>query len=132
MNIETKDMHLNPKSYKKFFEEVADQCEVHPDLVDELVRFFYNEIRKNMESLDATRIRLPNLGTFITRKGRLERAIKRHKDMLGNLEKRTFKGYNEHLPIKEKLQLMESKPLKLHVEKPNEQYLRLFSSEICS
>ena len=27
--------------------------------------------------------------------------------MLGNLEKRTFKGYNEHLPIKEKLQLME-------------------------
>ena len=107
MNIETKDMHLNPKSYRKFFKEVADECEVHPDLVDELIRFFYNEIRKNMENLDATRIRLPNLGTFITRKGRLERAIKRHKDMLGNLEKRTFKGYNEHLPIKEKLQLME-------------------------
>lgn len=116
MNIETKDMQLNPKNYRKFFKEVADECEVHPDLVDELVRFFYNDIRKHMENLDATRIRLPNLGTFITRKGRLERAIKRHKDMLGNLEKRTFKGYNEHLPIKEKLQLMENAAERINKE----------------
>ena len=69
-----------------------------------------------MENLDATRIRLPNLGTFITRKGRLDRAIKRHKDMLGNLEKRTFKGYNEHLPIKEKLQLMEKAAERINKE----------------
>ena len=52
MNIETKDMQLTPKSYKNFFKEVADECEVHPDLVDELVRFFYNDIRKHMENLD--------------------------------------------------------------------------------
>ena len=116
MNIETKDMQLTPKSYKNFFTEVAKECEVHPDLVDELVRFFYNEVRKNMESLDNTRIRLPNLGTFITRKGRLDRAIKRHKDMLGNLEKTTFKGYNEHLPIKEKLQLMEKAAERINKE----------------
>jgi nucleoid DNA-binding protein len=106
MNIETKNMQLNPKSYKDFYNEIAKECEVHPDLVDELVRFFYNEIRKNMESLEFTRIRVPNFGTFITRKERLNRAIKRHKDMLGNLEKRTFTGYNAHLPIKEKLELM--------------------------
>jgi hypothetical protein len=116
MNIETKDMHLNPKSYKTFFEDVANECEVHPDLVDELVRFFYNEIRKNMENLEFTRVRIPNLGIFITRKGRLDRAIKRHKDMLGNLEKRTFKGYNEHLPIKEKLQLMEHAAKRINEE----------------
>ena len=116
MNIETKDIQLNPKSYRTFFEEVAEECEVHPNLVDELVRFFYGEIRKNMENLESTRIRVPNLGTFITRKGRLERAIKRHKDMLGNLEKRTFKGYNEHLPLKEKLQLMEHAAKRINEE----------------
>jgi len=107
MNIETKDMQLNPKSYKKFFEDIAEECEVHPDLVDEFIRFFYNEIRNNIETLSYTRIRIPNLGTFITRKGRLDRTIRRHKDMLGNLEKTTFKGYNKHVPIKEKLDLME-------------------------
>ena len=116
MNIETKDIQLNPKSYKEFFEEIAKECEVHPDLVDELVRFFYNEFRKNIETLEHTRIRLPNLGTFITRKGRLDRTIKRHKDMLGNLEKRTFKGYNKHLPIKEKLDLMEEASERINSE----------------
>lgn len=119
MNIETKDIQLNPRNYKEFFEEVAKECEVHPNLVDTFVRFFYSEIRKHMEDLDHTRIRLPNLGMFITRKGRLDRAIKRHKDMLGNLEKRTFKGYNKHLPIKEKLQLMEKAAERIDQEVKN-------------
>ena len=122
MNIETKDMQLNPKSYKEFYKEIAKECKVHPDLVDEFVRFFYNEFRKNIETLEYTRVRLPNLGTFITRKGRLDRTIKRHKDMLGNLEKRTFKGYNKHLPIKEKLDLMEeaSKRINSEIELKNQ------------
>jgi len=122
MNIESKDIQLNPKNYREFFEEVAKECEVHPNLVDNFVRFFYGEVRKHMENLDHTRIRLPNLGVFITRKGRLDRAIKRHKDMLGNLEKRTFKGYNKHLPIKEKLQLMEdaAKRIEKEVELKNQ------------
>ena len=116
MNIETKDMQLNPKSYREFYKIVAEECEVHPNLVDNFVRFFYGEVRKHMEDLDHTRIRLPNLGVFITRKGRLDRAIRRHKDMLGNLEKRTFKGYDKHLPIKEKLQLMEDAAKRINKE----------------
>jgi hypothetical protein len=97
-------------------EEIAKECEVHPNLVDAFVRFFYGEVRKHMEELDHTRIRLPNLGLFITRKGRLDRAINRHKDMLGNLEKRTFTGYDKHLPIKEKLQLMEDAAKRINKE----------------
>lgn len=108
MNIETKGVHLNPKSYKKFYNSVAESCEVHPDLVDALVRFFYGKVRKTMESLEHSRVVLPNLGTFITRKGRLDRAIRRHKDMLGNLEKHTFIDYDKHVPLQNKLTLMEN------------------------
>ena len=106
MNIETKGMNLNPKNYKDFIKDVATECKVHPDLVDDLIRFFYNDVRKNLESLEYTRIRLDNLGTFITRKGRLDRAIRRHKDMLGNLEKMTYTGYEKSVPLKEKLNKM--------------------------
>ena len=35
------------------------------------------------------------------------RAIKRHKDMLGNIEKTTYTGYGNHLPVKDKLIKME-------------------------
>tara|TARA_B100000963_G_C22277429_1_gene515610 strand:+ start:37 stop:408 length:372 start_codon:yes stop_codon:yes gene_type:complete len=98
---------LYPENYKSYFKEIALKCEVHPDLVEELVRFFYGNIRKNLEELDNTRVLLPNLGTFILRKNRLEKSIKRHKDMLGNMEKTTYSGYGKHLPVKEKLQKLE-------------------------
>ncbi len=98
---------LYPENYKSYFKEIAAECEVHPDLVEELVRFFYNSIRKNLENLDNTRVLLPNLGTFILRKNRLEKSIKRHKDMLGNMEKITYSGYGKHLPVKEKLKKLE-------------------------
>jgi len=106
MNIEEGKIHLSPKSYKDFYEEIAKECEVHPDLVDDLIRFFYDKVRRELENLNYSRILLPNLGTFITRKGRLDRAIKRHKDMLGNMEKITYKGYHDHLPLKSKLDKM--------------------------
>jgi len=103
-----KNNKLNPEKYKNYFKEVAAECEVHPDLVDELVRFFYGEIRKNLENLDYTRVLLPNLGTFILRKNRVEKSIKRCKDMLGNMEKTTYTGYGKHLPVKERLVKLES------------------------
>ncbi len=99
--------NIKPKTYKVFYKEVATECEVHQNLVEEFVRFFYGEIRKHLEELDNTRILLPNLGTFIIRKNRIEKSIKRHKDMLGNMEKTTYSGYGKHLPVKEKLIKME-------------------------
>tara|TARA_R100001530_G_scaffold136374_2_gene116826 strand:+ start:3076 stop:3462 length:387 start_codon:yes stop_codon:yes gene_type:complete len=119
MRLEDKNNHLNPKSYKEFFKTIAEECEVHEDLVEELIRFFYNEIRKNLEELEYTRILLPNLGTFTLRKGRLDRAIKRHKDMLGNIEKTTYVGYGNHLPVKDKLNKMEKAKIRIEEEITN-------------
>ena len=54
-----------------------------------------------MSELNHTNIYLPNLGTFKLRLGRLKKSIKRNKDILGNIEKNTYKGYAKHIPIKE-------------------------------
>ena len=107
---------LYPENYKSYFKKVAAECEVHPDLVEELVRFFYGNIRKNLENLDHSRVLLPNLGTFILRKNRVEKSIKRHKDMLGNMEKTTYSGYGKHLPVKEKLIKLEKADKRLSKE----------------
>ena len=119
MRLEDKNDHLNPKSYKDFFKEIAKECGVHENLVGELVRFFYAEVRKNLEDLEHTRILLPNFGTFTLRKGRLDRAIKRHKDMLGNIEKTTYIGYGNHLPVKDKLNKMEKAKIRIDKEITN-------------
>jgi len=52
MNIEEGKIHLSPKSYKDFYEEIAKECEVHPDLVDDLIRFFYDKVRRELENLN--------------------------------------------------------------------------------
>lgn len=98
---------MNPKDYKPFYDKIAVEAEVHKDLVSEFVSFFYGKVRYNLSSLTHSKINLPGLGTFKIRTGKLRGAIKRNKDILGNLEKMTYSGYEKHLPVVNKLKEME-------------------------
>ena len=99
---------MKPKSHKFFFDDVAKEIGVHKDVVDDLITFYYGKIRKNLSDLNDTHINIAGLGTFILRKKRLEKAIQRNKDIIGNLEKMTYKGYDKYVPVKNKLKQMEN------------------------
>ena len=99
---------MKPKNHKSFFEEVAKEIGVHKDVVDDMVTFYYNKVRKNLSNLTDTHINIASLGTFILRKKRLEKSIKRNKDIIGNLQKMTYKGYDKYVPVKNKLKQMEN------------------------
>ena len=98
---------LKPKSHKSFFQDVASEIGVHKDVVEDIVAFYYGKVRKNLSNLTDTHINVSNLGTFKLRKKRLENNIKRNKDIIGNLEKMTYKGYDKYVPVKNKLKQME-------------------------
>lgn len=99
---------MKPKNYKDFYDDIAEECNVHKDLVSDFISFFYSKVRKQLSELNHSNIYLPNLGTFKLRLGRLKKSIKRNKDILGNIEKNTYKGYAKHIPIKEKINSMEN------------------------
>ena len=99
---------MKPKSHKFFFNDVAKEIGIHKDVVDDLVTFYYAKIRKNLSELKDTHINVAGLGTFILRKKRLEKSIKRNKDIIGNLEKMTYKGYDKYVPVKNKLKKMDN------------------------
>ena len=105
---------LKPKSHKYFFKSVAEEVKVHKDVVDDLVTFYYGKVRKNLSELSDPNINVAGLGTFSLRKNKLEKAIKRQKDILGNLEKMTYKGYEKYVPVKNKIKLMEEALEKLN------------------
>ncbi len=98
---------MKPKNPKEFYEDIAKEVEVHKDVVNDFVAFFYAKFRKNLSELKGPKIILPGLGTFAIRKKKLEKAIKRNKDILGNLEKMTYKGYEKFVPVKNKVIEME-------------------------
>lgn len=99
---------MNPKDYKTFYDDISVDAEVHKDLVSEFVSFYYGKVRYNLSSLTSPQINLPGLGTFKIRTGKLKGAIKRNKDILGNLEKMTYSGYEKHVPVANKLKEMEN------------------------
>jgi hypothetical protein len=99
---------VRPKSHKQFKEEIAKEVGVHPKVVDDFITFYYARVRKALSTLEYPRIVVDGLGTFFIRKGKLEKAIKRNKSMLGNLRKRTYKGYEKTYAINKKLEEMES------------------------
>jgi len=105
---------LKPKNHKSFFEDVAKEIGVHKDVVDDIITFYYAKVRKNLSNLTDTHINVSGLGTFSIRKRKLEKNIKRNKDILGNLEKMTYKGFDKYLPVKEKLKQMEEVLVKMN------------------
>jgi nucleoid DNA-binding protein len=98
---------LNPKNYKNFYKDIAEEVEVHKDLVADFVFFFYARLRKGLSELEHHKINVPNLGTFSIRHHKLKKAIKRQKDILGNLQKMTFDGFDKSIPVNEKIKKME-------------------------
>ena len=99
---------MRPKSHKQFKEEIAEEVGVHPKVVDDFISFYYAKVRKSLSTLEYPRILVDGLGTFFIRKGKLQKAIKRNKSMLGNLRKRTYEGYEKTYAINKKLEEMQS------------------------
>lgn len=98
---------MKPQKHKVFIKGIAEEIGVHPVLVERFISFYYTKVRKSLSDLECPRIYLEGLGTFSIRKKKLDKAISRNKDILDNLEKMTFKGYEKHVPVKEKLHKME-------------------------
>jgi len=63
---------LKPKSHKTFFKVVAKEADVHKDVVDDLITFYYSKVRKSLSELADSNISVAGLGTFSLRKRKLE------------------------------------------------------------
>ena len=57
--------------------KVAKEAEVHKDVVNDLVAFFYAKFRKNLSELKEPKMNLPGLGTFSIRKKKLRKSNKK-------------------------------------------------------
>jgi|TARA_R110001592_G_scaffold299405_3_gene570370 nucleoid DNA-binding protein len=98
---------MNPKKHKEFKEKIAEEVGVHQSVVDDFIAFYYAKLRKHLSNLQYPRIQVDGLGTFILRKSKLDKAIKRNKSMLGNIAKRTYNGFAKSEDIQLNIDNME-------------------------
>jgi nucleoid DNA-binding protein len=97
---------MNPKKHDKFKGDIASQVGVHQNVVDDFIKFYYDQVRKNLSSLTYPRIYVEGLGTFAIRKKKLEKSISKNKDILGNIHKRTYRGYEKSVGVTQQLEDM--------------------------
>ena len=99
---------MNPKKHKEFKKGIAEEVGVHPSVVDDFIAFYYAKSRKKLSELDYPRIQVDGLGTFVLRKSKLDKSIKKNKSMLGNIAKRTYNGFAKSEDIQRNINNMET------------------------
>ena len=107
---------MNPKSHKEFKKGLADEVGVHQQVVDDIISFYYAKLRSNLSNLVFPRLLVEGLGTFYLRKGKLEKAIKKNKSILGNLTKRTYVGFAKSEDIQKNIEQMEKALKQMEVD----------------
>ena len=68
---------MNPKKAKDFIPDVASSLGQSEDVVDAVIRFYWQEVRKALSSLKHQRVHITNLGDFIVKHWKIEEKIKR-------------------------------------------------------
>jgi len=101
---------------KSLIPKTAEDLDMDPILVQDVVDFYYTRLRKMMHSFDHYRINIPMLGTFEIRKSRLEKFIRVGKWVLGNEPADTFQKVKKHKQLEERLILSQSLLDKINID----------------
>lgn len=67
---------LRPRKAKDFIPEVANQLSLSEKLIEDVVAFYWQEVRKSLSSLKHNRIHITNLGDFTIKHWKIDEKVK--------------------------------------------------------
>ncbi len=97
---------LNPKKSNSFIIPVAEELGLDSALVEKVVGFYWNQVYRNIVSMENTDVQVANFGTFEIKKSALEKKINSYTEFLQNEDNLTFNRYHRYKSIEQNLQKM--------------------------
>lgn len=97
-----------PKKPQVIIKQVAEEMNLPQSLVDDLISFYYKEVRKNLSSLEHNKLNLPGLGDFIILKSAVHRLSDRYVNLSKEYNTDTFKNYHNLKIAQSKLERLEA------------------------
>jgi hypothetical protein len=94
---------MNPKKSNKLYTEVSEDLNLKEDQVEDIIEFYYKEVRRNLSDLLHPRINLDGLGHFVAKPVIIRNAISRNKKFLDVQRTDTFAEYFNKKNTKTKL-----------------------------
>lgn len=104
---------MNPKKSKKIYELVSEDLNIKQELVEDLVEFYYKEVRMLLSNLKNPRINIDGLGQFVAKPMIIKKAIDKLHKVLDEHDTSTFKAYHNKKAMENKLELLKNLSLKL-------------------
>lgn len=109
---------MNPRKAKDFIPDVASSLGQPEDVVDAVIKFYWQEVRKALSSLKYQRVHITNLGDFIIKHWKIDEKIKKLEQWEENNKQKGLQQITARFKIAESL--FELKSLK-NVMKEEEQ-----------
>ena len=66
---------MNPKKAKQFIPQVAEELSLQESLVEDVISYYWQEVRKSLSKLKHNRVHITNLGDFTTKHWKLNDKI---------------------------------------------------------
>lgn len=105
-----------PKSSKHFIQPTADQLDQDVGLIEDVIGFFYQELRRDLVEMKHPNIQVRNLGSFKAIPNELPKLIAKYQTHLNSLGKDTFKKMGTRKDLERKLEKVISLQMQIKKE----------------
>jgi nucleoid DNA-binding protein len=100
---------LNPLKRKEISKLAAEKLGRNVSEVDEIVGFFYNQVQKQLGSLQNIAVNVPNLGTFVLKKKRVLKKLEKYSNYLAKLDKAgSLNAFEKRMVVKKDIESFET------------------------
>ena len=121
---------MNPRKAKRIYEIVSEDLNIKKDLVEDLVEFYYKDVRKLLTNLEYPRINIDGLGQFVAKPKVVSTSIDKITKSLDNHDTSTFKAYHNKKGMENKLEQLLKLSSKLEqVNIRKEEFLKTKNNE---
>ena len=108
---------MKPKKARLLYQEVCETHDVSKALVENLLDFYYKNVRALLSELYHPRINVTGLGLFVARENSIKKAIPRFEKYLENHDTSTYSAYYNKKMLEEKIEFLNSIKDQMNIEK---------------
>ena len=120
---------MNPKKAKTFIPDVAKSTGHSEDLIESVINFYWQEIRKSLSSLKHNRIHVTNLGDFVTKHWKIDDKIERLEKWEESNKQKGMQQMTARFKTAESLFDLKSLNIIIEEEKQRKQFIKLHKHE---
>ena len=108
---------MKPKKARLLYQEISETEDVSKQLVENLLDFYYKNVRTLLSELYHPRINVTGLGVFTARHRAIKNAIPRFEKYLENHDTSTYSAYYNKKMLEEKIEFLHSIKEQIEAEK---------------